>query len=155
MRGPLADAGPTAERPPFRFSARCRVEIADTDLGGVVYYGRYAHLIDRAILAHRRHLGIPCLGPDGHLFVVRSLSVEYRASAAFDDEVETFVRVASLGRSSHVVEARLERIGDRPEHLIDARAVIVGVQDYSGRPTRMPEAMRGAIAAFEGIGAGT
>ena len=24
-------------------SARCRVEVADTDLGGVVYYGRYAH----------------------------------------------------------------------------------------------------------------
>ena len=155
MREPLADAGPTQERPPYRFSARSRVEVADTDLGGVLYYGRYAHLIDRAILAYRRHLGIPGLGPDGHLFMVRSLSVEYRASAVFDDEVETFVRVARLGRSSHVVEARLERIGERPEHLADARVVIVGVREYQGRPTRIPEPMHAAIAAFEGIGAGT
>ncbi len=154
MREPLADAGPTGERPPYRFSARCRVEVTDTDLGGVVYYGRYAHLLDRAILAYRRHLGIPGLGPDGHLFLVRSLSVEYRASAVFDDEVETFVRVARLGRSSHIIEARLERMGDRPEHLADARAVIVGVREYLGRPTRMPATMNGAIAAFEGIGAG-
>jgi YbgC/YbaW family acyl-CoA thioester hydrolase len=154
VREALADAGPTAERPPFRFSARCRVEVTDTDLGGVVYYGRYAHLIDRAILAYRRHLGIPGLGPDGHLFLVRSLSVEYRASAVFDDEVETFVRVARLGRSSHIVEARLERIGEHPEHLADARAVIVGVREYLGRPTRMPASMNEAIAAFEGIGAG-
>lgn len=151
MREPLSDAGPTGERPPFRFSARSRVEVADTDLGGVVYYGRYAHLLDRAILAYRRHLGIPGLGPDGHLFVVRSLSVEYRVSAVFDDQVETFVRVARLGRSSHIVEGRLERMGDRPEHLADARAVIVGVREYLGRPTRMPADMTGAIAAFEGI----
>lgn len=150
MRTPIADAGPTDRVPPFRFSARSRVDVADTDLGAVVYYGRYPVHIDRAVLAHRRHLGIPELGPPGHLFVVRSLAVDYLASARFGDEVEAFVRVAELGRSSHVVEVRLERVGEEPAHVADARLAIVGLSAYGGRPSRMPGATREAIAAFEG-----
>ncbi len=148
-----ADAGPTDRVPPFRFSARSRVDVAETDLGAVVYYARYPHHLDRAVLAYRRHLGIPPLGPEGHLFVVRSLSVDYHASARFDDEVEVFVRVSDLGRSSHTVQARMERLGDDgPVHLADATLVLVGLGAYGGRPSRVPEAMREAIAAFEGPG---
>lgn len=148
----IADAGPTDRLPPFRFSARSRVDVAETDLGAVVYYGRYPHHIDRAVLAYRRHLGIPGLGPEGHLFVVRSLQIDYRASARYDDEVEALVRVSALGRSSHTIQARLERVGDdEPAHLADATLVLVGLGDYGGRPSRVPEQMRRAIAAFEGI----
>ncbi len=151
-RRPLSDAGPADRVPPFRFSARSRVDIAETDLGAVVYYARYPHHIDRAVLAYRRHLGIPVLGPPGHLFVVRSLQIDYRASARFDDEVEAFVRVSELGRSSHTIEVRMERIGDgEPVHLADATLVLVGLGEYGGRPSRVPEPMRQAIAAFEGM----
>lgn len=147
-----ADAGPTDRVPPFRFSARSRVDIAETDLGAVVYYARYPHHIDRAVLAYRRHLGIPPLGPDGHHFVVRSLHVDYLASARFDDEVEAFVRVSDLGRSSHTMEARLERVGegDAGVPLATATLVLVGLAGYGGRPSRVPEAMRAAIEGFEG-----
>ena len=100
--------------PPFRFSAVSRVDVAETDLGAVVYYGRYVHHVDRAVIAYRRHVGIPPLGPDGHLFVVRRLEVDYRAPARFDDEVEAFVRVTRLGGSSHQYAVRLERIGGGP-----------------------------------------
>lgn len=146
----LAQAGPTDRVPPFRFGARSRVDVADTDLGEVVYYGRYPVHIDRAVLAYRRHLGIPLLGPAGHLFVVRSLALEYVASARFDDEVEVLVRVAALGRTSHVMELRMERLGERPAHLADARLTIVGLAAYGGRPSRVPEGMREAVQAFEG-----
>lgn len=150
MREPLADAGPTDRVPPFRFSSRSRVDVSDTDLGAVVYYGRYPVHIDRAVLAYRRHLGIPALGPEGHLFVVRSLAVDYLTSARFEDEIEAFVRVADLGRSSHAMELRMERLGDTPAHVADARLVIVGLQSYGGRPSRMPDPMRDAIQGFEG-----
>jgi acyl-CoA thioester hydrolase len=150
----LAAAGPTDRVPPFRFSAISRVDVAETDLGAVVYYARYPHHIDRAVLAYRRHLGIPGLGPDGHFFVVRSLHVDYRASARFDDEVETLVRVSELGRSSHTMQARLERVGPGgPLLLGEATLVLVGLGEYGGRPSRVPDGMRRAISAFEGIGA--
>ena len=147
----LADAGPTDRVPPFRFSARSRVDVAETDLGAVVYYARYPHHLDRAVLAYRRHVGVPPLGPEGHLFVVRSLHVDYHASARFDDEVEVFARVSHLGRSSHTMQARMERVGGEGSvHLADATLVLVGLDSYGGRPSRVPEAMREAIAAFEG-----
>jgi acyl-CoA thioester hydrolase len=150
-REPIADAGPTDRIPPFRFSARARVDVAETDLGAVVYYARYPHHLDRAVLAYRRHLGIPGLGPAGHLFVVRSLHVDYLASARFDDLVETLVRVSALGRTSHTMEARLEAIGaDGPVRLANATLVLVGLAEYGGRASRMPEEMRAAIAGFEG-----
>ena len=146
-------AGPTDRVPPFRFSARARVDVAETDLGAVVYYARYPHHLDRAVLAYRRHMGIPLLGPEGHLFVVRSLQIDYRASARFDDLLETFVRVSALGRTSHTISARMERVGDgEPLHVADATLVIVGLGAYGGRPSRVPDEMREAITAFEGIG---
>jgi acyl-CoA thioester hydrolase len=150
VSGAPAAAGPTDRVPPFRFASRSRVDVSDTDLGGVVYYGRYPVHIDRAVLAYRRHLGIPGLGPDGHLFVVRSLALDYLASPRFDDEIEVLVRVAALGRSSHALELRMERLGDDPAHVADARMTIVGLSRYGGRPSRMPLAMREAITAFEG-----
>jgi acyl-CoA thioester hydrolase len=147
-----ADAGPTERVPPFRFSARSRVDVAETDLGAVVYYARYPHHIDRAVFAYRRHLGIPVLGPEGHLFVVRSLHLDYRASARFDDEIESFVRVSELGRSSHTMQIRMERAGGADgAHLADASLVLVGLGEYGGRPSRIPDAMRAAIAGFEGL----
>lgn len=151
-RTATADAGPTDRVPPFRFSARSRVDIAETDLGAVLYYARYPHHIDRAVLAYRRHLGIPSLGPEGHLFVVRTLQIDYLASARFDDEVETLVRVSELGRSSHTMEMRLERVGGgEPVALATGRLVLVGLGEYGGRPSRVPERMRAAIAGFEGL----
>jgi acyl-CoA thioester hydrolase len=148
-----AHSGPTGRVPPFRFSAVSPVDVAETDLGAVVYYGRYVHHVDRAVVAYRRHVGIPPLGPDGHLFVVRRLEVDYRAPARFGDEVEAFVRVAHLGGSSHRYEVRLERLsGGPPGHLAHAVLTVVGVSGYEApRPTRMPGAMRDAIAAFEGL----
>lgn len=152
-RTPDAHSGPTDRVPPFRFSAVSRVDVAETDLGAVVYYGRYLHHVDRAVLAYRRHVGVPPLGAAGHLFVVRSLQVDYRAPARFDDEVEAFARVTRLGGSSHEYAVRLERIsGGPPGHLADATLTIVGVGGYEApRPTRMPRSMRDAIAAFEGF----
>ncbi len=148
---PLATAGPTARVPGFRFGARCTIDLADTDLGAVVYYARYPHYLDRAVVAYRKHLGFPPLGPPGHLFVVRSLSCDYRAPARFADEVEVLVRVPEVGRSSHTVEARMERLGpDSPGLLCEMRCVIVGLGEYGGRPSRVPAELREAIERFEG-----
>lgn len=148
----MSGAGPTTDAlAGYRFSVRSRVEIADTDLGAVVYYGRYPHHVDRGVLAYRRHLGIPPLGPPGHLFVVRRLELDYHSSARFDEELEVFVRTERLGRTSHAARVLIARAGDgAPEPVAEAVLSIVGLAEYGGRPSRMPATMREAIAAFEG-----
>lgn len=148
----MSDGRLTDRVPGYRFAVRSRVDIADTDLGAVVYYGRYPHHVDRGVLAYRRHLGVPLLGPEGHFFVVRSLNIDYRASARFDDELEVLVRTADVGRSSHAVEVRIDRLGDDgdAQAVAEARLVVVGLAEYGGRPSRMPESLREALEAFEG-----
>jgi acyl-CoA thioester hydrolase len=149
-RAALSDAGPTDRVPPFRFSVRFRVELADTDLGAVVYYGRYPQFVDRATIAYRRHMGVEPLGPPGHLFVVRALTLEYSSSARFDDELEVFVRTVRLGATSHTIDVRIERPGDGAALVAAGRFTVVGLESYGGRPSRMPAEMRDAIIRFEG-----
>lgn len=146
-------AGRPVEDPPeaFRFVIEGSVEIADTDLGAVVYYAGYCRFLDRAVVAYRTRLGIPPLGPEGHLFVVRSLEVSYLRSARFGDELAVRVRTSRLGRSSHTVQYRIDDARDGGA-VASARQVIVGVSGYAGaRPTRLPDVVRDAITAFEGL----
>jgi acyl-CoA thioester hydrolase len=136
---------------PFKFSTRTRVEFADTDAAGVLYYGRYPRYMDHAVMAYRRHLGVDLLGPPGHLYVIRALSMRYHAPARFDDPLQLFVRVARLGRTSHALEVRIERTGDaEPVHVADGEMVQVGLDGYGGRPSEMPTALRERLRAFEG-----
>lgn len=132
----------------FRFAIPTRVEIADTDLGAVVYYGNYPRLLDRGLMAYRRELGIPELGPDGHLFVVRRLELDYRSSARFGDELLVRVRTAEIGRSSHMMAYRIDA-GDGTT-VASATQVIVGVSGYDGgRPTRVPEDLAERLRMWE------
>lgn len=139
------------DHPPFRFSTRMRVDFADTDAGGILYYGRYSRYVDRAVIEYRRAAGIGSLGEPGHLFVVRSMTVDYHDSAHFDEDLEVFVRTVRVGSSSHTIDVRIERINaDGALHLADARLVLVGVHSYeAAEPTSMPAAMRRAIEAAE------
>ncbi|MEW6583795.1 MAG: thioesterase family protein [Actinomycetota bacterium] len=142
--------GPTDRCPPFRFSAQARVDVSDTDLFRIVYYGRFLPYFDGALIAYRRHIGVDLIGPDGHRYVVRHVDVDYRQSARFDDLLEVFVRVAHVGRTSHTVAYRVERLADGGSvHVADGRAALVGL-DADRRPTPVPDAVRDAIVAFEG-----
>jgi len=86
-------------RPPFKFSARTRVGFSDTDAQGIVYYGRYNPYFDLARVEYLRALGLLHAERPGD-FVMRANDVEYFAPAVFDDEIEVFVRVARVGRTS-------------------------------------------------------
>lgn len=151
MSGSLGDAGPSDERPPFRFVVHFRADIADTDLTGVVYYARFAHFCDRAVIAYRRYLGLSPLGPAGHHLVVRAMSAEFLAPAPFDARLAVYVRAQALGRTSHRIGFRVEadRAND-PLHLADLAQTFVGLDGYGGRPSPIPPRMRVAIADFEG-----
>ncbi len=144
-------SGSDHDHPPFGFSTRLRVDFADTDAGGIVYFGRYGRYVERAVMDYRRAAGVPLLGPDGHRFVVRAMDIAFHAPLRFDDEVEVFVRTLRIGTTSHVMDGRFERIDpDGALHVADATVVIVGVRSWNDAvPTAMPDDLRGAIERFE------
>jgi acyl-CoA thioester hydrolase len=139
--------GPTDRRPPFKFSATTRVWFSDTDAQGIVYYGRYMPYFDHARVEYHRHLGRADAGRNE--FVMRASNVEYHAPARFDDPIETFVRVARIGRTSTTYEFAAYRVeGD--ELMVTATQTLVLVDLAERRACTIPDAYRELIHSFEG-----
>ena len=142
-------AGPTTARPPYRFSAKLRVGFDETDAQAVVYYGRYFPYFDRARVEYQRHLGLLHSLPPGFEFVMRHVSCEYEAPARFDDEIEVFIRTASIGRTSWRWEMAVHKCDSR-ELLAHAEQVMVLIDRAARTPEPVPAHIREAVAAFEG-----
>src|SRR5205814_3696006 len=86
---------------------------SDTDAQGIVYYGRYLPYFDLARVEYLRELDL--LHPEvlaGEEFVMRACSIEYLAPAVFDDEIDVYVRLARLGRTSATFEHAAHRVVD-------------------------------------------
>ena len=134
------------DRQEYRFSHRIRVGFDETDAQGVVYYGRYMPYFDRARVEYLRRIGQLTHVPGAPEFVMRAQHVEYHAPARFDDELEVFVRVRRLGRTSVTWEFEAWNAASG-EHLATSSQTAVYVADR--RPVRVDDGMRGAVAAFD------
>ena len=138
-------------KPPFKFSVRTRVAFSDTDAQGIVYYGRYFPYIDLARVEYHRKLGVLGMdvGEPGVEFVMRALNVEYHAPAVFDDEIEVFVRVARIGRTSATYEFAAYRARD-DALMVTATQILVLVDLDERKACEIPGDFREAIRAHEG-----
>lgn len=132
----------------FKFSARTRVGFSDTDAQGVVYYGRYNPYFDLARVEYHRLLGLLHREPEGD-FVMRANDVEYFAPARFDDELEIYVRVSRIGRTSVSFEFAVYKI---PEDtlMVTAHQTLVYIDLAERRAAPVPEAYRTTITSLEG-----
>jgi acyl-CoA thioester hydrolase len=138
-------------KPPFKFGARTRVGFSDTDAQGIVYYGRYFPYIDLARVEYLRMLGLLGMeiGERGVEFVMRAGTIEYHAPAVFDDELEVFVRIARIGRTSLTYEFAVYRAQD-DLLMVTGTQTLVLVDLDERKPCEIPQELRETIRAFEG-----
>jgi acyl-CoA thioester hydrolase len=134
---------------PFKLSARTRVGFSDTDAQGIVYYGRYNPYFDLARVEYLRSLGL--LQPRGKVgdFVMRANDVEYFAPAVFDDEIEVYVRVSRLGRTSVTFTFAAYRVPD-DVLMVTAHQTLVYVDLAERKACPVPDSFREPVLAFEG-----
>jgi acyl-CoA thioester hydrolase len=135
-------------KPPFKFSARTRVGFSDTDAQGIVYYGRYNPYFDLARVEYHRKLGLLRRDWPGD-FVMRANDVEYFAPAVFDDEIEVFVRVSRLGRTSVTFSFAAYRVAD-DVLMVTAHQTLVYVDLAEHRACPVPEQYKTAVLELEG-----
>jgi acyl-CoA thioester hydrolase len=139
----------TNEQHPFKYAAHTRVGFSDTDAQGIVYYGRYFPYFDLARVEYHRHLALTTAQLAGNEFVMRAMSVDYQAPAAFDDLIEIFVRLARVGRTSATYEFAAYRADD---DVLMATAtqtlVLIDLEERKACP--IPEAFIETVRAFEG-----
>ena len=136
-------------KPPFKFSARTRVGFSDTDAQGIVYYGRYNPYFDLARVEYLRALGLLQARGEAGDFVMRANDVEYFAPAVFDDEIEVFVRVSRLGRTSVTFEFSAYRVPD-DVLMVTAHQTLVYVDLAERKACLVPDPWREPVLAFEG-----
>ncbi len=136
-------------KPPFKFSARTRVGFSDTDAQGIVYYGRYNPYFDLARVEYLRSLGLLLRRGEAGDFVMRANDVEYFAPAVFDDEIEVFVRVARLGRTSVTFAFAAYRLPDELL-MVTAHQTLVYIDLAERKACPVPDSFREPVLGFEG-----
>jgi YbgC/YbaW family acyl-CoA thioester hydrolase len=95
LRGSLRDG--------FRFFHRMRVRWAEVDMQRIVFNGHYLLYADTAMGEFWRALAMPyedVTGRFGGDLFVKKATVEYDASAHYDDELDVGIRVDRIGTSS-------------------------------------------------------
>jgi YbgC/YbaW family acyl-CoA thioester hydrolase len=116
----------------------------------VVFNGHYLMYVDTAVSDYWRAMVLPYEAALRHLggdIFVKKATVEYHASARFDDVLDIGVRCARVGNSSMVFEAVVYR-GDTLIVSCELLYVYTGVTSPTPRP--VPAALRAAFDAYEG-----
>ena len=124
---------------PRVFSWPVRVYYEDTDLGGVVYYANYLKFLERARTEWLRARGFEqtaLAAVHEVMFIVRSVALDYRKPARFNDELEVTVELREIG-ASRIALHQVVRRGK--EELVAAQVEIACVNTATFRPVRIPE----------------
>jgi len=81
--------------------------------------------------------------------VMRACSIEYHAPAVFDDELEIFIRLAKIGRTSATYEGAAYRTRD-DLLMVTASQTLVLVDLDERKACKIPESFRATVREFEG-----
>lgn len=133
----------------FRFFEPLRVRWAEVDLQKIVFNAHYLMYVDTAMAGYWRAVALPYsdtmadLG--GDLFVRKS-SVEYHASAEYDDRLQVGMRCTRMGNSSMGFEAAVFR-GD--EVLVTAELTYVYADPHAHKSMPIPDSLRQVLNAYE------
>lgn len=126
-----------------------RVYYEDTDSGGVVYYANYLRFMERARTEYLRHFGFEqdqLIADVGVIFAVRSIEVDYRRPARFNELLEVSARVIQRGGASITFHQEIRRNG---EVLCSGRVKIASLEAGTMRPVAIPKQIVSAMDTIE------
>ena len=136
-------------RQDFRFFHTLRVRWVEVDMQKIVFNGHYLMYLDTAVSDYWRALALPyeqsLHGMGGDLFVVKS-SLEYKASALYDDLLHIGMRCARIGNSSILFEGVVFR-GE--QMLVKGELVYVYADPQTQTSKPVPQVLRDILLGFE------
>ena len=132
------------------FHHHVRIYYEDTDAGGVVYYANYLKFFERCRTEWLRTLGhiqTDLINAENIVFVVKSVSADYKRPAKLDDRLEVGLRLAHLGRAQLQFEQWIDRMdtdGTR-ETLVTGSVKLACVNLTTLRPVSIPKWLHGQL----------
>ena len=127
------------------FSWPARVYWEDTDGGGVVYYANYLKFLERARTEWLRACGFSqtdLVKDPGIIFVVTSLSIDYRRPARLDDALDITCEAEMDGSVCLRFAQQIRRGG---ELLVEANVRVACLDAQSFKPKRIPAGIGAAL----------
>jgi acyl-CoA thioester hydrolase len=125
------------------FNWKIRVYYEDTDAAGVVYHANYLCYMERARTEWLRDLGYThqrLNETENLVFVVSSMTIEFKKPAYFDELLNINCRLAKLGGTSMIFEQTI--CNDEAETKCRADVHIACVDASTFKPRRIPAALR-------------
>jgi YbgC/YbaW family acyl-CoA thioester hydrolase len=136
-------------RSDFRFLDRLRVRWAEIDAQKIVFNGHYLMYVDTAVAGYWRALAMPYAQTmdalQGDMYV-RKASLEYFASARYDDVLDVGVKCSRVGTSSMVFTAAVFR---QNELLVSGELIYVFADPHARTSKPVPQSLRSVFEAFE------
>jgi acyl-CoA thioester hydrolase len=137
-------------RSDFRFRHPFRVRYAEVDAQAVVFNSRYLEYADIGLTEYWRAMGLSVApGPETPEFHVARAIVDYRQPLRFDAEIDLWVRMAKVGRSSVVTLMELHP-RDADQLLAAIELVHVHVDLATGKSQAVPADFIARFEAYEG-----
>ena len=137
------------KRSDFRFFHSLRVRWAEVDMQKIVFNAHYLMYFDTAVADYWRAIAMPyeeaMHSLDGDLYVKKA-TVEFNASARYDDRLDVGMKCARIGNSSMVFEGAIFRDN---ELLITCELVYVFADPATQKSRPVPAALRELMTAFE------
>jgi YbgC/YbaW family acyl-CoA thioester hydrolase len=133
----------------FRYFERLRVRWAEVDMQKVVFNGHYLMYLDTAVAGLWRAMALPYEATlrhfDGDLFV-RKATLEYHASAIFDETLDVGVRCARIGNSSLTLHGGVFR---QDTLLVGGELVYVFTEAQAQVPKSLPAGLRALLEGYQ------
>ncbi len=128
-----------------KFDWPLRVYYEDTDAGGIVYHANYLRFMERARTEWLRRLGFEQdrLRQELRLlFAVRSLEIDYRKPALFNDELTVVTQLQQLRHASLTFSQRIVNCKTPATLLVQASVKVACIDADSRRPVALPAAIK-------------
>ncbi|CAN5903381.1 hypothetical protein BH11PSE8_BH11PSE8_21470 [soil metagenome] len=136
-------------RTDFRFFDRLRVRWAEIDAQQIVFNGHYLMYFDTAVAGYWRALAMPYASTmaqlEGDLYV-RKATIEYNASARYDDLLDIGMRCTRIGTSSMLFTGAAFR---QDELLVTCELVYVFADPKTQTSKPVPPVLRQVLEGFE------
>jgi YbgC/YbaW family acyl-CoA thioester hydrolase len=139
----------TTQRSDFRFFDRLRVRWAEIDAQQIVFNAHYLMYFDTAVASYWRALALPyaesmhALGGD---LYVKKATLEYHASARYDDLIDIGLRCARVGNTSMRFEGCVFR---QDEPLVGCELVYVFADPATQTSKPVPPSLRALLEGYE------
>lgn len=110
------------------FIYRTRVYYSDTDCGGIVYHAKYLDFAEHARTEMLRQ-ALPDksqreMRDGGLIFVVKSISIDYKKPGLLDDEIVVYTKLEKAERFSAVFSQNIRR-GDEELAVLSVKVASV------------------------------